>query len=99
MGDASKWVGSQTKPVVLLHHEQLTAKQTQHRLLANSSNAYMPLSEEEISSYQVFAIVICLVWPRNSCVSRADLLLVVFCFCCFALDRCDVHLFNGGYPR
>lgn len=53
LSEAKEWAEGQTKPVVLLHHEQVSAKHAT-RLLANSSNAYMPLTEEDISSYQIF---------------------------------------------
>ena len=58
MKEAREWSEGQKKPVVLLHHEDVNAKRT-HRMLANSSDPYMPLTEEDISSYQVCSRLFC----------------------------------------
>ena len=48
--EAASWVHQQSRPVVLLHHEDYS--EIQHRRTA-TTDTFMPLSEEEIASYQV----------------------------------------------
>lgn len=55
MSEARSWAEGQSKSVILLHHEEFRATNVARRL-TNSSNAYMPLTEEDISSYQVCSI-------------------------------------------
>mmetsp|Transcript_24694 Transcript_24694/g.36399 ORF Transcript_24694/g.36399 Transcript_24694/m.36399 type:complete len:232 (-) Transcript_24694:108-803(-) len=49
------WVKQQSAPVVILHHEQEISRHTPIRRLAetNTTNSTTPLTEEEISSYQI----------------------------------------------
>ena len=49
------WIKTQSRPVVILHHETPTAVHYIQRDLANSNSTVTPLTEFQISQYQVSA--------------------------------------------
>jgi hypothetical protein len=60
--EAASWVAQQSRSVVLLHHEDYT--ETQHRRTA-TTDTFMPLSEEEIASYQVRIFEVFILWHHD----------------------------------
>ena len=96
MDAAQQWILGQKNPVVILHREEVSSKHA-HRLLANSSNAFMPLSEEEISSYQVFYYLQGFSPVLTGC--NIDFLLDIFRVLGATIGRRYVHFFYGSDPR
>lgn len=58
--DIRKWLAEQNRPVVIVHHEEMSlpVAKNQRRLADNSTGP--PLSEEDISTYQVQSSLRCI---------------------------------------
>jgi hypothetical protein len=54
MDSIKNWLSEQEHPVVLVHHEPVTLMNSMpSRRLDATNSTWMPLTEEDISSYQV----------------------------------------------